>query len=912
MPQHLLAIDFGTTNSAIARFDPATGQGNTVELPSLSHPTSSGDFLIPTLLYVQDGHGEVTIGHAVRAQGLDSAPGNRLFVNFKRAMSAESPFDARLIDGVPWTHKDAGQQFLKNLLAALPFSAADIETLVITVPVAAFESYTIWLRGLPTLPADRLKIVDESTAAALGYAVTEPGALVLVIDFGGGTLDLSLVRLPDPRAPTGKILFTSETHHSTKATVIAKAGAALGGSDIDQWLLAEVLRRADMDRTTLGTGYAALLAACEQAKIALSTRDTAPIIFQPEHGTPTTLPFTRAELETLMTAHGFFTALRQALEKVMGLAHQKGVYREDIHHVLLVGGTALIPSVQQTLDAYFRAITARRHRIYEMPEWPSLTWSVDNTTIRVDKPFTAVVEGALKVATGFELDDRLGHGYALRVWDGQAHRWDELIPIGASYPTEKPVTVPLGAARPGQTQIALLLGQINGDTVDAQTGENVRQIVPLTPAEPLTFPLTPAGERGSARLLATFRVDAARHLRLTVTDAKTNATLLQDALIVSPFASPKQGAEAPPTNPFVVGASAPDNAPMLVAAPKSGGGFLKGLAKKMFGFLPQSALSANTLGEALLSEDALVRFEAAKTLTERGDRESRLMIEEVLARGTPPQRASVVWHLGRTTWFTAEPLLRRALDDADPRVREAAVFALCKMRQPEAYKLVMEILEKGNDPARMSAVWGLSTHPDASAVPVLELALQAENPEIRVQVLEVLGATAAPEALPAVRRAVDDPDLDVKYAATLSWVELADESCFEDLAQVLLTTSGQARRMILRGFFHATNYLGMNVAGSASLETLLAALEAALTDELPETRSNASLPLAWVRHPRAEQMLIEAFHRERDSDVRAHMLSNAVHLMSPVGARLMAEALAGEDVLVRQTAEYLRKTFKNG
>ncbi len=901
MPPHLLAIDFGTTNSAVARFDPATGQGNTVELPSLSHPTSSGEFLIPTLLYVQDGHGEVTIGHAVRAQGLDSAPGNRLFVNFKRAMSTESPFDARLIDGVPWTHKDAGQQFLKTLLAALPFSAADIETLVITVPVAAFESYTTWLRGLPTLPADRLKIVDESTAAALGYAVTEPGALVLVIDFGGGTLDLSLVRLPDPRAPTGKILFTSESHHSTKATVIAKAGAALGGSDIDQWLLAEVLRRAEIDRTTLGTGYAALLSACEQAKIALSTRDTAPITFQPEHTSPLTLSFTRPELETLMTAHGFFTALRQALEKVMGLAHQKGVYREDIHHVLLVGGTALIPSVQQTLDAYFRAITARRHRIYEMPEWPSLTWNVDNTTIRVDKPFTAVVEGALKVATGFELDDRLGHGYAFRVWDGQAYRWDELIPMGASYPTEKPVTVPLGVARPDQTQIALLLGQINGDTVDAQTGENVRQIVPLTPAEPLTFPVTPAGDPGRAHFIATFRVDAARHLRLTVTDAHTNATLLQDAIVANPFGAPRPDAFPAETD-----------APMLVAAPKTGGGFFKGLAKKMFGFLPQSALSANTLGEALLSDDALVRFEAAKTLTERGDRESRMMIEEVLARGTPPQRASVVWHLGRTTWFTAEPLLRRALDDADPRVREAGVFALCKMRQPEAYKLVMEILEKGNDPARMSAVWGLSTHPDASAVPVLELALKAENPEIRVQVLEVLGATAAPEALPAVRRAVDDPDLEVKYAATLSWVELADESCFEDLAQVLLTTSGQARRMIVRGFFHATNYLGMNVAGSASLETLLAALETALTDELPETRSNASLPLAWLRHPRAEQILIEAFHRERDSDVRAHLLSNAVHLMSPVGARLMADALAGEDVLVRQTAEYLRKTFKNG
>jgi HEAT repeat protein len=542
----------------------------------------------------------------------------------------------------------------------------------------------------------------------------------------------------------------------------------------------------------------------------------------------------------------------------MGLAHPKGVYREDIHHVLLVGGTALVPSVQQTLDAYFRAITTRHRRIYEMPEWPSLTWHVDNTTIRVDKPFTAVVEGALKLSTGFALEDRLGHGYGLRVFDPQTgHRFDELLPLGSPYPTENPVTVSLAPAHPAQTHIELVLGQINADTVDAQTGENARQIIPLTPAAPLTFPLTPPGEPGRARLRATFRVDAARQLRLTVTDIKTNATLLPDSLVVNPTQS------TPPR-------------------------------------------------AALLSDDALVRFEAAKTLTERGDRESRLMIEEVLAQGTPPQRASVVWHLGRTTWFTAEPLLRRALDDDDPRVREAAVFALCKMRQPEAYQLVMEILRSGSDPARMSAVWGLSTHPDAGAVPVLELALQAENPEIRVQALEVLGATAAPEALPAVRRALDDPDLEVKYAATLSWVELAEENCFEELAQRLLTTSGRARRAVLRGVFHATNYLGMNVAQSTDVDTLLTAFAAALTDDLPETRINASLPLAWLRHPRAEAILIEAFHHERDSDVRAHFLSNAVPLMSPVGERLMAEALSGEDVLVRQTAEYLKKNFGRG
>jgi hypothetical protein len=102
--------------------------------------------------------------------------------------------------------------------------------------------------------------------------------------------------------------------------------------------------------------------------------------------------------------------------------------------------------------------------------------------------------------------------------------------------------------------------------------------------------------------------------------------------------------------------------------------------------------------------------------------------------------------------------------------------------------------------------------------------LIAENSEIRTQALKVLGVTAAPEAIPVVKRALDEP-------------------------------------------------------------------------------------LAWMKHPRAEKVLIEGFRRERDSNVRAHILSNSVHLMSPVAEVLMVEALTSSDQLIRQTAEYLQKTF---
>jgi molecular chaperone DnaK (HSP70) len=149
-----------------------------------------------------------------------------------------------LIDGTLWADRDAGQHFLRSLIATLPHHD-EIDQLVMTVPVAAFRGYVDWLNSIVGEAAEKIRVVDESTAAALGYAVTEPGSLVLVFDFGGGTLDLSLVQLPDSRERTGGILslfrHTPTAKHA--ARVMAKAGRVIGGSDVDHWLLLEVLKQ---------------------------------------------------------------------------------------------------------------------------------------------------------------------------------------------------------------------------------------------------------------------------------------------------------------------------------------------------------------------------------------------------------------------------------------------------------------------------------------------------------------------------------------------------------------------------------------------------------------------------------------------------------------------------------------------
>jgi len=507
-----LAIDFGTTNSVIVH----QSNSHVDVLP-----------LIPSLLYVEDGRsGQAIVGEDVKTMGLDQTPTNRLFRNFKRGMVTTPAPAPREIDGALWDDQAAGNAFIRHLLSTLPYDLEAIDQIVLTSPVMAFENYLSWLTGMMkplTSDTDRIRLVDESTAAALGYAVTEPGAIVLVFDFGGGTLDLSLVQLPESREKTGSFLGRMFNPRQQVAKVIAKSGRVLGGSDIDQWLLAEVLSQTGLVPSDLGSNYAALLTLCEQAKIALSTQECVSLDFTVNHH-DYHLSLTRADLETILEQNGFYAALRHVIEKVMVTARQQGIFKADIHYVLLVGGVSLMPSVQALLGHYFT-----------------------KTAIRADKPFTAVAEGALQVALGYGLDDYLNHSYGIRYLDDHEHHYEELIPSGTHYPTDKPVEITLGAAHARQSAIEFVIGEVETDSTAlvemvyedgqavfvAQADQGAQQIVPLNLDAPRLVYLVPNAKRGEDRIRAAFRVDAHRQLRLTVLDLKTREELLHDEVVVT-------------------------------------------------------------------------------------------------------------------------------------------------------------------------------------------------------------------------------------------------------------------------------------------------------------------------------------------------------------------------------------------
>jgi HEAT repeat protein len=330
----------------------------------------------------------------------------------------------------------------------------------------------------------------------------------------------------------------------------------------------------------------------------------------------------------------------------------------------------------------------------------------------------------------------------------------------------------------------------------------------------------------------------------------------------------------------------------------------------MLNLLPPEAVSLDALSAAVHNEEFFVRFNAAKMLSRRADRDSRLIMQEVLQSGEVPSRASVARHLYGFSWFAAEPLIRVALKDTDYRVREAAIYALCDLRELNAYQLMVEILKNEEDDVRAAAAWGLR---DCQAVPVLEVVLQAKDPDVRIKALEALGANDTPEAMPVVRNAMNDPEPEVKYAATLSLLELAGERWLQELSGIIGRTSGVTLQQVLRGFFHATNYLKIDVGKSKTADMMIDALETALLDDMPAVRKAVIWPLAWMRHQRTPMIMRKTYNLERNSEVKAEIVRIATSLMSNIAGAgiqerevadfILDDALKSTDVLVKAAAE---------
>jgi molecular chaperone DnaK (HSP70) len=530
----MLAIDFGTSNTVVACLS-SEGEAHTLSLPNLSRQTTDNPSLIPSQVYVEDARtGRVVVGQAVSDRGLDVKGDPRFFCNFKRGIGVDVRGFVPELDGVAVTPELVGTWFLRRVVQAVQQVQTDMTSdWVLTVPVDSFEAYRQWLaQTAAMLGVEQLQLLDEPTAAALEYGLLESRNL-LIVDFGGGTLDLALVqpaqavggRAWGTIVKWGGALLRQDKKPSRTAKVMAKAAQTLGGADIDRWLAEAWCQQQNLQNNRLIERLA------ERVKVALSVEeDATEVFFDDTSFRSAELTATRSQLNQLLQSNGLFSRLDTALQQVLLQATQRGVTQTDIDAVVAVGGTCNIPAIQ---------------------DWLTTQFGRDKVFIR--HPLEAIAHGALQLGVGVEVRDFLYHSYGIRYWNHKtnSHGWHPLVQAGLPYPLPDPVELVLGASSPDQPSVELVIGElgesdgsvevffVNGQLVTRQRLEAERngsspavQALNDSPSQRTIAKLEPLGQPGSDRLRLEFQVDGQRRLCVTVEDLLTNRILLANRAII--------------------------------------------------------------------------------------------------------------------------------------------------------------------------------------------------------------------------------------------------------------------------------------------------------------------------------------------------------------------------------------------
>ncbi len=358
----VVGIDLGTTNSLIAFM-----QGDT----PVVIPGEDGERLVPSVVAFNPDQADngVAVGNAARATLLTSS-GNAVY-SAKRLMGRGiDDIEAELklfpfkivpglkpgevlklhVGGLTLTPPEISAYVLMQLKKnAERFFGAPVTKAVITVPAYFNDAQRQATKDAGRIAGlDVLRLVNEPTAAALAYGLDKQTAespngidrLIAVYDFGGGTFDVSILKL-----------------HEGIFEVISTGGDThLGGDDLDNLLIAIALDDiagdlgADEGQAVRANGEVvqAIRKAVIEAKMVLSTESVARIALILPSGQPYAREITREQFEQLTASIIARTAgpVRQALKDA-------ALEPEQIDEVVLVGGSTRIPAVRQLVDDLF-------------------------------------------------------------------------------------------------------------------------------------------------------------------------------------------------------------------------------------------------------------------------------------------------------------------------------------------------------------------------------------------------------------------------------------------------------------------------------------------------------------------------------------------------------------------------------
>jgi molecular chaperone DnaK len=338
----IVGIDLGTTNSLVAVMELTGPRILSGIVPSVVSVTPSGEVIAGAeareMLLT---HPERTIYSVKRLMGRGPADVEqelKLFP-FRLAPSSDSILKLQLGERVMTPPEVSAHVLNKLKLDAEAALGAPITQAVITVPAYFNDGQRQATKDAGRIAGlEVLRLVNEPTAAALAYGLDKrKQGIIAVYDFGGGTFDISILRL----------------HEGIFEVLATNGDTHLGGDDIDNLLLRiafeDIQSEWGEDISTQTIAVQILRRAVIEAKEKLSFVPSSMIDFE----------FGGRHYQREITVDVFDKLIEPIIERTLGPCRaciaDAGVRVEDIDEVVLVGGSTRIPLVRSAVEKLFRA-----------------------------------------------------------------------------------------------------------------------------------------------------------------------------------------------------------------------------------------------------------------------------------------------------------------------------------------------------------------------------------------------------------------------------------------------------------------------------------------------------------------------------------------------------------------------------
>jgi hypothetical protein len=545
---HHLAIDLGNTNTLIATRD-QEGTEALLHLPRISQldtqlsktPEKPFTFVPSEVFHSDDGPEVGSRAWAKLAEDERPDAYRRYGRNFKRQL-LDSFIQARHGEDGHRSLLETSADFVRILCHDLrqelevEFGSSRVPSLILTAPVQAPTEYRSWLREVfsENLQPEAIRLIDESTAAALFYGEQAFGSRVLIVDIGGSTTDITLADIGFAGDGTAE-----------EARLITKTGAIVGGSTIDD-LIAEkafALQGLNPPATFNRKTYLRAIRAGEKVKKKLSFKSRALEPYEDlQAGLTINMVFRNTDLASMIAESEIASSLKDLVQETTLEIRRRGIELNSISGAILVGGCTICPPIRTILNEAFSALDL------ELSDSPT-----------EEDRFAAVVFGALRSVDAPVSNDYLLHDYAVRLRAGNGNfAYQTLFRKGTVFPCLSDFALKSGRQSKEQTGIRISVGELyrqprrlaDGEITSEAPGPLVAsEFRPLgTAGHLVVIPVDPTAPVGDKRYRITFAIDTERQLLLTVDDIVREQRLFDNKVIVdlNESASPVVATPQPP------------------------------------------------------------------------------------------------------------------------------------------------------------------------------------------------------------------------------------------------------------------------------------------------------------------------------------------------------------------------------